>query len=113
MARTYAYIVLGALLLLGVANAKPQECDRLTPSAVCEANGVGIFCNPCNGQSYIVCAAYQAAQVEYCADGKPRGSRSLALQVHGAGYEGYVCPLNEGQIHAFMCAHTARAKYLG
>ena len=73
MGRTYAYIVLCAFLLLSLVNAKPPECDRLLPSAVCEANGVGIFCNPCNAQSYIVCAAYQAAQVEYCAEGKQRG----------------------------------------
>jgi hypothetical protein len=83
MDRVQAYLVVCVCLYLTLVNAKPQECDRLTPSAVCEANGVGIFCNPCNAQSYIVCAAYQAAQVEYCAEGRSHVPTTLASRAMG------------------------------
>jgi hypothetical protein len=64
-----ASIVL-VVAFITAARAQQPLCNGASTEGICKANGVGVWCNPCDSATYIVCRIDEPSKLETCGEGE-------------------------------------------
>jgi hypothetical protein len=68
--RTLAASVVLLFIYIATARAQQSLCNGATTEGICKANGVGVWCNPCDSATYVVCRLDAPSKLEKCGEGE-------------------------------------------